>query len=222
MAGIDLKSPAVHKLAASIAIAAVLGYLFFCTHVVSWAFRPEQERVNAHNAELEKKSTDLARARTTVADLPRFEAEYGQLHEQWMLAAELLPTDKDLPMLLRKISLSGQQTGVKFLVFRPASLRAQSYYSEMPVEISVQGGYHQVGSFLAELSNLRRIVTVSNMRLKSAPQGDDPSVTTSADFTASAYSLNTAPVAAAADSTNKKKKPSDADNQGDNNVHKGS
>jgi type IV pilus assembly protein PilO len=202
-------------------------FLFFCTHVAPFLFRPEQERVNALKAEYEKKSTDLARARTTVADLPRFEAEYGQLHEQWMLAAELLPTDKDLPMLLRKISLSGQQTGIKFLVFRPAPPRAQNYYSEMPVEISVQGGYHQVGSFLAELSNLRRIVTVSNMRLKSAPQADDPSVTTSADFTASAYSLNTTPVAppgpatAAADS-NKKKKPSDADNQGDNNAHKGS
>ena len=220
MANFDLKNPAFQKqFLSGMAACGLLG-MFFFSHL-PFCYPNQQERVNALKAVYEKKSTDLARARTTVADLPRFEAEYGQLHEQWMLAAELLPTDKDLPTLLRKISLSGQQTGVTFMMFRPNPPRAETYYSEMPVSVIVQGGYHQVGSFLAELANLRRIVTVSDMRLKGMTKADDPNLTTSAEFTASAYSLNTTPVAPPA-VVDPKKKKSDADQQGENNAHKGS
>jgi type IV pilus assembly protein PilO len=217
MANFDLKNPGFQKLALSIVAACGLLGVYFFTHLLPFGWPNQQEAINALETTFQKKSTDLARARTTVADLPRFEAEYGQLHEQWTLAAELLPTDKDLPTLLRKISLSGQQTGITFMTFRPSAPRAETYYSELPVSVTVQGGYHQVGSFLAELANLRRIVTVSNVKLTAAGKGaDDPTLTTAAEFTASAYSLNTAPVAPPA-ADNKKK--SDANHSGDNNAH---
>jgi Tfp pilus assembly protein PilO len=62
----------------------------------------------------------------------------------------------------------------------------------MPVDITVQGGYHQIGSFLAELANMRRIVTVSTVRL-SAATANPAGATTAASFSASAYSLNSSP-----------------------------
>jgi type IV pilus assembly protein PilO len=124
-----------------------------------------------------------------VADLPRFEAEYETLHERWTMAAELLPTDRQTAGLLRKITLAGQQTGVQFVMFKPAPPRSQTYYTEMPIDILVHGGYHQVGSFLAELANMQRIVTVSNLKL-STPPANDYNLTTAAAFNASAYSLN--------------------------------
>src|SRR5258706_1034496 len=217
---VDLKNPAFQKVVLSVVFSLGILGVFFFTHVLPFGFPNQQERINTLKASYEKKSTDLARARTTVADLPGFGAEYGQLDEQWTLAAELLPTDKDLPTLLRKISLSGQQTGITFMTFRPTASRAETYYTEMPVNIVVQGGYHQVGSFLAELANLRRIVTVTDMRLKTATKADDATLTPSAEFTASAYSLNTTPVAPPAPVDPKKK--SDADHQGDSNAHKGS
>src|SRR6266516_431325 len=97
MASVDLKNPAFQKLVLSAVAAGALLYVFFFTHVLPFGFPNQQERVHELKTTYEKKATDLARAKTTVADLPRFEAEYGQLHEQWILAAELLPTDKDLP-----------------------------------------------------------------------------------------------------------------------------
>jgi Tfp pilus assembly protein PilO len=53
-----------------------------------------------------------------------------------------------------------------------------------------------VGSFLAELANMRRIVTVADMHLKAnTTMAANPLATTAIDLTASAYSLNTAPAA---------------------------
>lgn len=189
---LDLKSPVQQKIILSALLAVGALSVFFFTHFLPFNFPNQAERIDGLKAEYEKKSTELARARATVADLPRFEAEYEQLHQRWSLAAELLPTDRQVAALLRKITLAAQQTGVRFVTFRPSGPKNEQYYTEMPLQITVNGGYHQIGSFLAELANLRRIITVSNVKLK-AGTGSDPLLTTALDFTASAYSLNTTP-----------------------------
>lgn len=195
MAGVDLKNQTVLKIILSAVLAVFVLGVFFFTHFLPFSYPNGRDRLVALKAEYEKKSTELARARAAVADLPRFEAEYELLHHRWTMAAELLPTERQLAVLLRKISLAGQQTGVSFVMFKPGPTRAETYYTAMPVDITVFGGYHQVGSFLAELANLRRIVTVSNMRLTTNTKGDGLA-STSASMTASAYSLNTNPAPA--------------------------
>src|SRR5215470_5199771 len=189
MANVDLKNQALLKVILSVLLAGGVLGVFFFTHVVPFSYPNQSEKIAALKADYEKKSTELARARASVADLPRFEAEYEQLHERWTMAAELLPTDRQLAALLRKITLAGQQTGVEFVMFKPNPAHPESYYTELPVELSITGSYHQVGSFLAELANMQRIITVSNVRLTQNTKGD-ALATTSAALTASAYSLN--------------------------------
>ena len=192
MAPVDLKSPNTQKVILSIVVSVGALSVFFFTHFLPFNFPNQSEKIDALKVEYEKKSTELARARATVADLPRFEAEYEQLHQRWTLAAELLPTDRQVAALLRKITLAAQQTGVRFVVFRPSGPKNEQYYTELPLQITVNGGYHQIGSFLAELANLRRIITVTNVKLRTNG-GTDPLLTTAVEFTASAYSLNTTP-----------------------------
>jgi type IV pilus assembly protein PilO len=205
MANLDLKNPTIQKIVLSVLLSGGLLAVFFFTHFLPFNYPNQQERLGVLKTDFERKSTELARARTTVADLPRFEAEYEQLHDRWMLAAELLPTDRQLGSLLRKITLAGQETGVQFVRFKPAGPKTETYYTEMPVQIAVSGGYHQVGSFLAELANLRRIVTVTDMRLKTNPGlAGNPLATTAIELTASAYSLNSSPVLAPVKDAGKK------------------
>jgi type IV pilus assembly protein PilO len=196
MANLDLKNQAVLKIVLAVLLGGGMLGVFFFTHFLPFSFPVQREKLATLKGDYEKKSTELARARAAVADLPRFEAEYELLHQRWATASELLPTDRQLAVLLRKISLAGQQTGVSFVMFKPGAVRAESYYTELPVEISVYGGYHHVGSFLAELANMRRIVTVSNLRLATNTKGDALQTTT-ASVTASAYSLNTTAAAPA-------------------------
>src|SRR5881396_1711759 len=213
MPKLDLKNPAVQKLALSVMMSlGVLGVFFF-SHLVPFGFQNQRERLNALKAEYEKKSTELARARATVSDLPRFEAEYEHLHERWAMAAELLPADRQLPVLLRRITLAAQQTGVEFVVFRPNDVKTEQHYVELPMQLSVYGGYHQIGSFIAELANMRRIVTVANLHLKSNIKAE-ANYTTAADFTASAYSLNSTPA-----STPQPAAPATDSKQGESHAH---
>jgi type IV pilus assembly protein PilO len=129
------------------------------------------------------------------------------------MAAELLPTDRELATLLRKVTLAAQETGVQFQAFRPSPPKGEQYYTEVPMQIKVNGGYHQVGSFLAELANMRRIITVANLHISPNLKKDGILITT-VEFTASAYSLNTSPAPAA--------QPAPVKKEGENNAHKAS
>jgi len=202
MSNLDLKSPAAQRFVLTLLLAGGALGLYFGSRLAPWTFPSMQDRLAETQAQYEKKSAELARARASVADLPRFEAEYQQLHQRWELASELLPTDRQLPTLLRRITLAGQQTGVTFKVFRPAGIKPSDYHTEMPINVAVSGDYHAVGSFLAELANMRRIVTVSNLKLATNNRTDDAG-TTIAECTASAYSLNTAPAATPGAATTK-------------------
>ncbi|MBI1798912.1 MAG: type 4a pilus biogenesis protein PilO [Candidatus Eisenbacteria bacterium] len=216
MANVDIKNPGVQKLLLTVLLAGGLLSVFFFTHFLPFGFKNQSEKLNALKADYEKKSTELARARTTVADLPRFEAEYEQLHQRWSMAAELLPTDKEMPALLRKVTLAAEEAGCQFVSFRPTAVRQQQYYNEMPMAISITGGYHQLGSFMAELANMRRIVTVGELHLLTSTRSSNNLVTTSAVFVASAYSLNTSPNVEPPSSSDAAKK------EGAGNAHKAS
>jgi type IV pilus assembly protein PilO len=196
MPELDLKNKALLKTALGVLLAGGMLAVFFFTSYVPFGYKPRSEQVKVLKADYEKKSTELSRARASVADLPRFEAEYEQLHQRWIMASELLPVDRQFPALLRKVTLAGEQTGVEFVMFRPSLPRPETYYTQLPVDISVNGDYHQVGAFLAELANMRRIVTVSSLKMTASQKSDDAG-TASASLTASAYSLNTTPAAAA-------------------------
>jgi type IV pilus assembly protein PilO len=126
-----------------------------------------------------------------VADLPRFEAEYASLHEHWAQVAEQLPTDRQLPALMRKITLAAQQNGVNFLTFRPGGAKQDQHFTETPIQLAVYGNYHELGAFLADLANMRRIITVSGVQVKTNTRAHPGTATATADFTASAYHLNT-------------------------------
>jgi type IV pilus assembly protein PilO len=204
MPKLDFKNKALLKGLLGALLGGGLLAVFFFTHYLPFSYPVRRDQIKGLKSEHEKKSTELARARASVADLPRFEAEYQVLHARWAMAAELLPVERQFAALLRRITLAGQQTGVQFVMFKPNPPRQETYYTEMPVEIAVNGRYHQVGSFLAELANMRRIVTVTNVRLMTNTKADD-GATTAATMTASAYSLNAQPTPPPAPAAPKKK-----------------
>jgi Tfp pilus assembly protein PilO len=159
MATFDLKSPGAQKLLLSVLLAGGALGVYFSTHLLPWTFPSGSEKIADLKSQYEQKSAELARARASVADLPRFEAEYEQLHQRWEMASELLPTERQLPTLLRKITLAGQQTGVTFTMFRPGAVQPSDFHTEMPIAVSGRGRLPRGGLVPSELANMRRIVT---------------------------------------------------------------
>jgi type IV pilus assembly protein PilO len=49
--------------------------------------------------------------------------------------------------------------------FSPGGERIKDFYAEIPVSIKVNGPYHNIGTFLYEVSRLQRIVSAINISL---------------------------------------------------------
>jgi type IV pilus assembly protein PilO len=186
----DLQNARTQRMVlAGIGAAAIL-YLYFFSTFLPFGHRAVAADRAALEQEYRQLSADLSKARQTLNNLAEVERQYEILTQRWQVAAELLPEEKEVAELLRKVTLVGQQSGVEFLLFRPKSVVAGELYNENPVEVKVLGGYHQVGSFLAEVANLDRIVNVSNLALTANSDEEAQRQTVEALFVATAYTLN--------------------------------
>jgi type IV pilus assembly protein PilO len=194
----DFRDPKTQRiLLVGIGVAAIL-YLYFFSTFIPFGHRAVAAERSELEADYRQLSSDLSKARQTLNNLAEVEHQYQILNKRWDVASKLLPEDREVAELLRKVTLVGQQSGVEFLLFKPKPQVAGDIYNENPVDVKVVGGYHQVGTFLAEVANLERIVNVSNLSLVTNTQKDAPSdQTVEAHFVATAYTLNPNPPAPA-------------------------
>ena len=161
----NLREPKTQRIVFGVIGLAAAGYVYFGTTILPFNYPVRKAKIQALEAEHEKLAAEVEKARKVVGDLARLEAEYERLHDQWLSAQELLPEEKEMPELLRQVTTAGSRAGVEFALFQPGAPAQKEFHSEHPIAVKVRGNYHQVGSFLGRLSNLERIVNVSEVTM---------------------------------------------------------
>ena len=74
-----------------------------------------------------------------------------------------LPSKAEMDALLADISQAGLGRGLQFEMFRPGQPSPKDYYAELPIEIKLDGTYHDFGAFASDVAHLSRIVTLNNL-----------------------------------------------------------
>ena len=100
-----------------------------------------------------------------------------EMEESFGALLRQLPTDTEVPGLLEDISNTGLQADLQFdqIVLQPE--RRQEFYIELPIEITVEGTYHNLGAFVSGVANLSRIVTLHDFRITPAAEGGGKAAT---------------------------------------------
>jgi type IV pilus assembly protein PilO len=128
---------------------------------------------NQKNADLISKRDE---AQKRAANKPAFEAELSELNIQLKKALRELPEDREIPGLLSDIDGYARKAGLEVRKFRPLNEIMREYYAEVPVEIVMDGSYHEVGVFFDRVSKMNRIVSVADVLL-SDPKATGSSTT---------------------------------------------
>ena len=76
-----------------------------------------------------------------------------------------LPSKAEMDALLSDINQAGLGRSLQFELFRPGQVNVKEYYAELPIAVKVTGRYHDIGSFVADVANLSRIVTLNNLNI---------------------------------------------------------
>jgi type IV pilus assembly protein PilO len=77
-----------------------------------------------------------------------------------------LPSKAEMDALLSDINQAGTGRGLQFELFKPGQVIVRDFYAELPIAIRLTGRFHDLAAFCSDVSNLARIVTLSDLQLR--------------------------------------------------------
>lgn len=123
----------------------------------------ELDRLHAHELELQRK---LSEVRSVAANIAAFEDEIEELQAKLTTALLQLPNKKQLEVLLTDISNLGKKAGVEIRSFKRNEEVVYDFYAEVPIDLVLEGEYHEIGKFFELMAALPRIVNMGALRVK--------------------------------------------------------
>jgi len=125
----------------------------------------EQAKEGVLRADFQAKLTQAVNLDALKKQLVQVQQYVTQLEKQ-------LPSKAEMDALLSDINQAGLGRSLNFDLFRPGSVSVKEYYAELPITLRVTGRFHDIGAFAADIANLSRIVTLNNLSVVPAKDGN--------------------------------------------------
>lgn len=154
---------------------AVFGFLCVLTVVGSWQvlLGPEQTAIEERRTHLETLEADVTKAQATAARLVIVEREIKTLEAALRATTAVIPDEKDPQDVLRALNELASDSALELASFTPKPIVTKAQYSEWPVQLGLEGGYHDIGRFFDRIAAMSRLMSISdlNIKTKTRPNG---------------------------------------------------
>ena len=133
---------------------------------------PKREELDAERS-LEEGLRQIYRDKLTQSvNLGELRKQKSQVEEYVNQMEKQLPGKADMEALLTDINQAALGRGLQFELTRPGQVVVKDYYAELPISIRVSGRFHDMGTFAADVANLSRIVTLSDISMAASNAKD--------------------------------------------------
>ena len=143
------------------------GYYFFISEQLDSRSKLVNQEATL-KAEFESKALQAANLDVYQNQLDDMQKSFGTMLKQ-------LPGKTEIPSILQDISQAAQVDGLKQDLFRPGPEVTKDFYAEKPIELQLEGGYHDFGKFVSDVAALPRIVTLHNIVIRPTNGGGSSS-----------------------------------------------
>ena len=127
----------------------------------------QQQQKEAQLADLQKQIRALE---ATANRLPEFQREVQALEARLELLKRILPPEKEMPDLMRRIQYLAAQSSLRVAKFNPAPPRQAEFYQEIPINLDLEGSYHNFGGFLDRISRMSRLINIGDIKIRANAQ----------------------------------------------------
>ena len=135
--------------------------------------RPTEASVATRRAQLSMIRADIDRGLATARRLPEFRREVAELQAQLDRLRAVLPEERDVADLLRRVQAMATQSRLIILGFTPQAVATQQLHAEWPIGLQLEGTYHDLGAFLERVSKFPRIINVNDITIKARENASD-------------------------------------------------
>lgn len=158
---------------------------------------PARAEMSVREAQLVALNADVVQGLAAAKKLPEFRAQVTELEARLENLRAVLPEEKDAADLLRQLQTLATQSNLTITSFKPAPVVTKDMHAEWPINLELQGTYHNLATFLDRLGKFTRIVNISGLTVKGRDKAD-PYATISASCVATTFVLLEKPPAGAA------------------------
>ena len=152
-------------------------------------YGPMKDHITAQDAQLAELQGKIQEGRAAKQRLPQFREEVHRLELELDKLLRILPARLNTEDLLRRLRALAEQGDLELVRITPGNLTDKDFYSEWPIQIALNGTYHNLALFFDRIGRFSRIINIDNLAIN-------------ADFTAKTFVYReeeeTAPTPAAA------------------------
>jgi type IV pilus assembly protein PilO len=127
---------------------------------------PIRADMATREAQLKALQSDIARGIATSKKLPEFQAEVNDLEGRLENLKAVLPDEKDAADLLRRMQTVATQSSLTIKAFKPAPTITQQLHAEWPIQLELDGTFHNLAIFFDRVSKFTRIVNISAVQVR--------------------------------------------------------
>ena len=149
---------------------------------------PTQAEMVTREQRLASLRVDIAKGSTTANQLNQFRQQVAELEGRLESLKAVLPEQKDVADLLRRIQTLATQSNLAIRGFKPAPSVTKQLHMEWPIALQLDGTYHNLAMFFDRVSKFSRIINVSNIAIR-AKEKPEPTSTISVDCVATTFVL---------------------------------
>ena len=133
---------------------------------------PTQAEMDTRQQKLDGLRVTIAKGSATANQLNQFRQQVAELEARLESLKAVLPEQKDVADLLRRIETLARQSNLAIQGFKPAPSVTKQLHAEWPIALQLDGTYHNLAMFFDRVSKFSRIINVSNIaiRAKDKPQ----------------------------------------------------
>lgn len=127
---------------------------------------PEQTTIAERRMRLEGLQGDVGRAQAMATRLVAAQREVRQLEASLHATEAVIPEEKDPQDVLRNLHEMASESLLDIASFKPQPAVSRAQYTEWPIELGMEGGYHDLGRFFDRIAAMSRLMSVSNLQIK--------------------------------------------------------
>ena len=157
----------IERIKKSIRISIFAGTLVLLAGLFIWfVYMPKTEEIDKTTEQIRDLDMKIGQAKIKTKDLDKLNATKADVDARFQEALILLPNEKEIPNLLRKVTELGNDSQLGFRIFKPQKETPKDFYVEIPVSIEVLGKYHNVAVFFDKVGRMDRIMNVHNVSMR--------------------------------------------------------
>lgn len=127
---------------------------------------PQRAEVKTRRARLAAVKADVDKATLVAQRLPAVKKEIASLEAALLQTTAVLSDEKDGEVVLRGLHGLASESNLSISSFTPRPMAEREQYTEWPIEVALEGGYHDLARFFDRVASDPRLISVSNLQFR--------------------------------------------------------